>query len=208
MPPFELVAFDMDGVLVDIRSSWRYIHSFFETDNRDIVQAYMNGNIGSREFIDYDIALWKQAGKHRLDLERLFATIPLMPGTRACVQALHRHHLRTAIVSGGLDILAHRIAAETGIQHVLANGIRGDLESSIVRVLIENKGKALHQLLADLNVTPGRAVAVGNSRYDISMFEVSGLRIAFNPCDNEVTAAADVVITTKDLSQILEYVLA
>ena len=205
MAPYKLVAFDMDGVLVDMRSSWRYIHSFFETDNREIVKAYLNGDIGSREFIEYDIALWKQAGKHRHDLEQSFATVPLMPGARTCVQALHRHHMQTAIVSGGLDILAHRIAVETGIQHVLANGIRGDLDGSIVRVLIENKGMALHQLLTQLNVTSEHAVAVGNSRYDVPMFEVSGLGVAFCPEDEDTRNSADEVIEEKDLARILQF---
>jgi phosphoserine phosphatase len=131
-----------------------------------------------------------------------------MPGVRACVEALHHHDLTTAIVSGGLDILAQRIAAETGIGHVLANGVQGDLEGSVVRVLIENKGRALRALTKDLAVASDRVVAVGNSRYDVSMFKASGLRIAFNPCDDVVVEAADVVITEKDLTQILPYVLA
>jgi len=39
------------------------------------------------------------------------------------------------------------------------------------------------------------------------MFEVSGMGIAFNPCDDEVVANADVVIKEKDLSLILPYIL-
>lgn len=208
MSCYELVAFDMDGVLVDMRSSWRYIHSCFDTDNREALQAYLKGDIGSQEFTEHDIALWRQAGKCRQDLEQFLHQVALMPGVQTCVQALHEQDIATAIVSGGLDILADRIAAETGIQHVLANGIHGDLEGSIMRVLIEDKGKALQRLTVDLEVPQDKVVTVGNSHYDISMFAVSGLSIAFNPCDNEVIAAADVVIKKKDLSQILDYVLA
>jgi len=208
MSCYELVAFDMDGVLVDILSSWRYIHTCCGTDNRETLQAYLKGDIGSQNLTEQDVALWRQAGKCRQDLEQFFRQVALMPGAHACIQALHEQNITTAIVSGGLDILADRIAAETGIQHVLANGFHGNLEGSIMRVLIEDKGKALRRLTVDLGIPLDKVVTVGNSHYDISMFAVSGLSIAFNPCDDKVVAAADVVIKKKDLSQILDYVLA
>lgn len=208
MPRYQLVALDMDGVLVDMRSSWRYIHSCFATDNKDIVQAYLRGDIDSREFMERDISLWRQANRCRADLEEAFEKVAIMPGARECIQALHEHGMETAIVSGGLDILAQRIAAQTGIRHVLANGIHGELEGSVVRVLIEDKGKALRDLATQRGVPKERVAAVGNSRYDISMFEVSGLGIAFNPCDQQVVEAADVVIKEKDLTRLLDYLLA
>ncbi|MGC9553865.1 MAG: HAD family hydrolase [Thermoplasmatota archaeon] len=208
MPRYDLVALDMDGVLVDMRSSWRYIHTCFATDNRDTVQAYLRGDIGSREFMERDIALWRRANRCRADLEKAFDRVAIMPGARECIQALHEQGVATAIVSGGLDILARRIAAQTGIRHVLANGIHGELEGSIVRVPIEDKGTALRDLATKLGVPKERMAAVGNSRYDISMFEASGLGIAFNPCDQQVVEAADVVIKEKDLTRLLDYLLA
>jgi phosphoserine phosphatase len=39
------------------------------------------------------------------------------------------------------------------------------------------------------------------------MFEHVGLKIAFNPADEEVCDSADVVIRTKDLREILKHIL-
>ena len=52
-----------------------------------------------------------------------------------------------------------------------------------------------------------RIAAVGNSCFDIPMFEVSGLSIAFNSWDDCTKKAADVVVNEKDLSKILPYIL-
>ena len=40
-----LVVFDMDGVLTDIISSWRYVHDFFGSSNDRSVNAYLKGEI-------------------------------------------------------------------------------------------------------------------------------------------------------------------
>ena len=44
-----------------------------------------------------------------------------------------------------------------------------------------------------------RTASVGDSRGDISMFNVSDFSIAFNPLDDEVIKYADICIKTKDL---------
>jgi len=52
-----------------------------------------------------------------------------------------------------------------------------------------------------------RIAAVGNSCFDIPMFKVTGLGIAFNSWDDCTKKAADIVINEKDLSKILPYIM-
>ena len=55
---------------------------------------------------------------------------------------------------------------------------------------------------------PERTITIGNSFGDVSMFEISGLSIAFNPLDMEITgAAADHVVVSKNISDILDVIL-
>ncbi|MEA2054614.1 MAG: HAD-IB family phosphatase [Candidatus Thermoplasmatota archaeon] len=204
---YRMVAFDMDGVLVDMESSWSYIHKCFGTDNRKTAEAYLNGEIGSNEFMNRDIALWKSKGKFLHDIEKIFESIPVMKGIHECIGKLKAEGIITAIVSGGLDILARRIARDAGIDHVAANGIDGDMEKGILRVSPRRKDVTLTKLAEKLHVKRKEIISVGNSRYDIKMFEVSGMGIAFNPCDDEVIRHADVVIKGKNLSLILPYVI-
>jgi phosphoserine phosphatase len=50
----DLVAFDMDGVLADTISSWKYIHDYFNTSNEESVTEYIQGKIDDMEFIKRD----------------------------------------------------------------------------------------------------------------------------------------------------------
>ena len=203
---YQLVAFDMDGVLVDMISSWHHIHECLGTDNTDTAEAYRNGHIDSQEFMNRDLALWRPQHT-RQDIASLFRHIDYMPGIHETMQELSTAGIITAIVSGGLDMLAERIADDVGINHVLANGISPDMQHGILRVPPKKKDGALQDLAHRLSIPMQRIVAVGNSKYDVAMFQVSGLGIAFNPCDKEVIQAADVTIKEKDLTRILEYIL-
>jgi phosphoserine phosphatase len=205
-----LVFFDMDGVLLDCASSWRHIHSHFNTDNNLAVTAYLRGEIDDEEFIRRDVKLWHTGGipvsKERI--EAILANVPLMPGAQECVNALSQQNIQTAIVSAGLDFLAARIAAILGIEHVLANGIKTDSEGrltgdGVVRVRLTKKDEAVRRLADKLNVPLSSCVAVGNSCFDIPMFEACSLGIAFNPEDICVKTAADVTIDSKNLQDIL-----
>ena len=207
MTRYKLVAFDMDGVLVDMESSWRYIHERFGTDNMETRNAYLNGEIGSQEYMDSDIALWRGIGKTVSDMEAIFEGVPVMTGAERCMDELRKRGIKTAIVSGGLAILARRIAGELKIDYVLANEIRENMEGGILKVSPRNKDAPLKELARKLGIKREDIASVGNSKYDIKMFEVSGTGIAFNPCDNAVVSNADVVIKEKDLSLILPYIL-
>lgn len=203
----KLIAFDMDGVLVDIESSWSYIHERFGTDNRETVEAYIQGKIGDSEFIKNDLLLWKGNNISFFDIKKIFEEIPLMRGARECIKALKKYGITTAILSGGIDVLASRIAMETGIDHVVANSIDEEMKECVIRVSPRGKDKALIELANELNIPRRNIVSVGNSHYDVKMFQASGMGIAFNPSDAEVEKYADAVIKEKDLEKVVSVAL-
>jgi len=131
-----------------------------------------------------------------------------MKGARNCIAVLRDHDVKTAIVSAGLDILAGRVAGELGIDHVSANGIKTDEDGfltgeGLLGVRLMYKDEAVRRLLRDLGIPFEKCAAVGNSCFDIPMFETCALGIAFNPRDDCVKEAADVVVEGKDLTKIL-----
>jgi len=207
MATYELVAFDMDGVLVDMISSWHHVHECLGTDNTATAEAYRNGHIDSQEFMDRDLALWRRQHITHGHISHIFHNIDTIPGVHETMEQLSNADITTAIISGGLDLLAERIAATMGIDHILANGISQDMQRGILRVPPKKKDKSLRGLARRLSIRRQNIVAVGNSKYDVAMFRVSGLGIAFNPCDDVVVRAADVTIQEKDLTRILEYIL-
>ncbi|GAG35915.1 unnamed protein product, partial [marine sediment metagenome] len=53
----KMVVFDLDGVLVDIDSSWQTIHRAFGVDNEENFQKHLRNEIDYREFMRSDIGL-------------------------------------------------------------------------------------------------------------------------------------------------------
>ena len=205
-----LVFFDMDGVLVDKVSSWRYIHQRFGTSNQQSVQAYLKGEIDYKEFMRRDVALWKQDGRPVTigTISKILYELPMTPGVTDCFRFLKNHQVKTAIVTAGLDILAEKIAQNLGIDYVFANSVKTDASGrltgeGILRVELTHKEKNVTALRQELALPVEACAAVGNSCFDIPMFESCGLGIAFNPEDDCVKASADLIIEGKDLSKLI-----
>lgn len=200
----------MDGVLIDVLSSWRYIHKRFGTSNRQSVTAYLNGEIDYAEFMRRDVALWKENGKPvtQETISKILFELPIITGAKECFLFLKKHRIKTAIVSAGLDILADKIAKDLGVDYVFANSVRTDSDGrltgeGILRVELIHKDKNIKALLRKLSLPVEECAAVGNSCFDIPMFEACGIGIAFNPEDDCVKASADVVIEGKDLRKLI-----
>ena len=127
-PQWGLVAFDMDGVLVDYTSSWTWVHDHFKIDNEETLLAYIQGRIDDREFMRQDIRRWMElkADICRSDLETILEPVPIIGGISETVEALHDAGAKVVIDSGGLDMTAERIARENGFDGYLANSVECD----------------------------------------------------------------------------------
>ncbi|MHB8605046.1 MAG: HAD-IB family phosphatase [Thermoplasmatota archaeon] len=203
----DLVIFDMDGTLVDKMSSWEMIHAAFGVSNFKNWQRYQRGEIDDHQFMASDIEMWciDDRKVHVAEIEKILATAEIMPGARELVDALRAQGVATCILSGGLDLLARRVAIELGIDMYVANGLAltatGHLAGhGICYVKINDKGHPTRELLNVLGVAPARAAAVGNSEWDAAMFRECGFSVAVNPFDDKVRAAASVVLESKDLA--------
>lgn len=211
-PPntINLICFDMDGVLVDAHSSWKHIHDHFNTSNEHSVDLYLQGEISDIEFIKRDICLWKKNNSfvHQSIIENILYSLPLMKGSKELIDYLKKNKVQTAIISAGLHPLAAHVAKQLGIDLVFANGYKVDTNGYItgegfLNVELIHKEKAIIDLATTLSIPLNTCIAVGNSCFDIPMFEICGLGIAFNPSDACVINAADYVINSKNLKELI-----
>jgi phosphoserine phosphatase len=204
-------AFDMDGTLVDVGSSWAAVHAHFGEKNPEGLRRFLANEIDDEEFIRSDIEIWRRHVPELTvtDLEAILEDVPLMPGAKGLFDGLRARGVRTAIVSGGVDLLARRVARELGIDVALANGFRvtssGRLTGEgIVRVPIHGKEGVLERLQLQLGFAATETASVGNSEIDVGLFRRSRLGVAFLPEDETVRRHADRVVVERDLGRVLE----
>jgi len=131
-----------------------------------------------------------------------------MNGAKECIEFLREHHVKTAIVSAGLDVLAKKVAADLGIDYIYANGVKEDEHGRLtgegnLQVQLMYKDKTVDQIAKQLGIPAHQCAAVGNSCFDVPMFEVTGLGIAFNPEDDCVKQSADIIVQGKDLRDLI-----
>jgi phosphoserine phosphatase len=210
-----LAAFDMDGTLVDAVSSWAAVHEHFGDHNTEGLRLFNAGEIDDHEFLRRDIAVWWRHNPDLTmdDLEAILDEVPLMPGARTLFDALRSARVTTAIVSGGIDVLARRVARELGIDVALANGFRVDASGrltgeGIIRVPIRGKEGVLQKLQDDLGILPEETASVGNSEIDLGLFRRSAVGVAFLPEDEAVRKGATSVVDEKDLAKVVPLLLA
>lgn len=205
-----MVVFDMDGVLTDIDSSWQTVHRAFKVDNEANFQKHLRDEIDYREFMRSDIGLWGKP--HITRITDILDQAPLMKGAKETVTTLRTMGIKTAIISSGILRLAERVREVLGIDHVYANKLLTDAAGYLVgegeeTVNLRNKGVILEKLCLMEGIQPAECAVVGDSRFDVPLFEKAGLSIAFNAQDLWVREAADRVIDDKDLRRILPAIL-
>lgn len=205
-----IVLFDMDGVLVDAISSWKFIHDHYGMNNDASVEAYVKGEIDDAEFIRTDVNMWmkQKDPMTKTKLQNLLSTMPLMIGAEECFKWIKQQGIQTAIVSAGIKTLANRVAQELGITQVYANELIADEKGfltgeGIVEVPLKEKNKTVTNIHEKTGIPYDEMVSVGNSCYDIPMLACVGLGVAFHPADDCVIDHADTIIRKKDLSLLI-----
>lgn len=206
--PLKMVVFDMDGVLVDIDSSWQLIHRAFDTDNEKNFQRHLRGEINFREFMRSDIRLWDRPRIERI--KSILDQAPIMASVPNLMDELKRVGYKTAIISSGISLLANRVKETLNLDYSYANILLTDGNGRLTgegeeMVGLFSKGVALRKLAEEAGISTKQCAVIGDSRFDIPLFKEAGLSIAFNAKDEAVAKAADLVLDDKDVCKALPW---
>ncbi len=197
----KLIVCDMDGVLIQPRSSWRAIYGALNVDTSDIYADFRNNKIDDETFLNREVERLREKGIKKRDIIRAINSIEVMEGFENFMRYIVKY--RSAIVSAGFDMVADKITSGH-ICHILANGIIFDGEvplKGVIRVPFRGKDKVIEELIEKFK--PDSIAVIGDSRYDAVMFDYADISIAFNPCDEVVKAKADFVVKKADLNELI-----
>jgi len=204
-----MVVFDVDGVLTEVDSIWKFIHMRLGTLKRAEANAlaYYSGRITYEEWARRDVALWR--GRTKEEMEAIVKDIPLRRGAKELISFLKLRGLVVVALSAGLDLITKKVKEQLGLDEEFSNVLVFDEEDRVkgevvVRVSADNKGLVLRKICAKYGVLKDACIAVGDSEVDIPMFEEAGLSVAFSPKTKEVARRADVAIYG-DLLKLLKF---
>ena len=208
----KLVVFDMDGTLLEPRSSWAIIHDHFGTDNSEMLQQYIDHKISDKEFVKADIELWNSKSKRPVDekyINSIMDKAKPVEGAENLVRGLHERNIKTAILSGGIQYLADKWAKEWEMDYALANELIDDEDGNLTAIINSsghNKGPMMEEIIKKYKLEKNEIAAVGDTMVDLPMFEIAGLSIAVNTDDERVINQADYHLKSRNLTPLLKLI--
>jgi len=182
----KVVVFDMDGVLIKWRSSWRVLHQYFNSldivEERNDAERFQRGEISYREWMARDLqAILKATNKPvtKEDLLKVFSNYELEEGVEELVKVVKGYHLKTAIVSGGIDLLAELIRERLGLDMALANKLTFSSDGYLLPEGVEvvnplRKSEVLTRISKELNIPLSKFMFIGDSLWDLEAMNVVG----------------------------------
>lgn len=215
---FDLVAFDVDGTLVnhpEDKTVWEVLnHRFTGSEDQNVgrYDLYKRGKISYAEWVAMDIGSWRDAGATRETITGSFGALTLVEGARETLAALKSQGARLAVISGTLDVMLHTLFPDHPFDEVYTNHIAFDAEGRIAHWRatpfdMDGKGIALRSIALREDIPLSRCAFVGDHANDLAAARLAGFSIAFNPKDVELEAAASAVVRSRDLRDILPHLV-
>ncbi len=207
-----MVAYDLEGVLVDDISIWVKLSRAFGTDGIDpgLREEYLAGRISYREWSDLVVSRWK--GCDLGIIEEIVRSTRLMEGAIETVSSLREKGVRQVIITNSISHLADAVGEMLGIgKEWIRSNVLGVEDGKLTGTVEyyhswEDKLSSLNYFASLIGCGMEEVAVVGDGINDIEILQAAGLGIAFDPKDPGVCDAADVVVRRKDLREILGWV--
>lgn len=196
------VVFDLDGTLVryhgvEFESSWGAIAAAagVQEASERLLRAYLHRHDAYADWVREDAQLLTGVPVAAV-MARIFPP-PYSTGVPRAIERL-RGRYRLGILSSGVDLVADRVSEDLGLDFAVANRLRieGGLFTGESEMIVDlwQKDEVLKRLAREWGVALSEICFVGDHINDISVMEVVGLSIAFNPKDERLERIADHVV--------------
>ena len=205
----KLAVFDFDSTLMDGETIEFFARELgLEERVKAITDKAMRGEADFFESLTERVALLKGLPLKKVD--EICSKLPLMNGAKEAIDGLKAKGYKIVCFSGGFrnatEIFAQKLCLDGEFANLLhsKDGVLTGLVGGEM-MFNDSKGKMMKRLQNLLDVSEDNTIAVGDGANDLSMFQFAQKRVAF--CAKPIVREnANIVIDTKDLSQILNYV--
>ncbi|ROP45473.1 phosphoserine phosphatase SerB [Pseudokineococcus lusitanus] len=173
-----------------------------------VTEAAMRGEVDFAGSLHRRVALLE--GLPATVLDDVLAEVVPSPGAATMARSLAAAGVPVGVVSGGFAEVVEPLAASLGVPHAEANRLEvsgGHLTGRVRGDVVDAAAKErfLRALAARHDVPLAGTVAVGDGANDLDMVRAAGTGVAF--CAKPVlAAAADVVLTRRDLTAVVHLV--
>jgi phosphoserine phosphatase len=207
---FKLVIFDLDGTLTQERSVWEYIHKrlgkwygFAEEYQRQ----FLARKLSYKEFCERDARVWK--GMRVKELEEIVKNVPFHAGADELIPYLKKKDLKLSMISSGLSVFSDWVHQKYGFDYSVSNDLLhedGILTGKVrIQVYYDKKAEWVKRILNQFGMKPEEAIAVGDSKGDVDMFQKAGFSVAFNSSCKDLDRIANVCIQSQNLADIIHH---
>jgi len=203
----KLAVFDFDSTLMDGETIDFFADELgIGEEVARITEEAMSGRLDFFESLQSRVGLLK--GLEYSVVEKISQNLPYMPGAVETIAALKAKGMKVVCFSGGFRSATGHAKDILGYDADFSNVLHekdGKLTGLVGGDMMFNysKGDMLQRLQNILGVTSEETLVCGDGANDLSMFAHAGTRVAF--CARDILKAeANIIIETKDLTQILE----
>jgi phosphoserine phosphatase len=203
---YKLFLFDMDGVLLQHKSSFQYCQ---EAIGCDCKWLYVMSRVTFSSMERVNEKVLQKMTCHGFTQEKLLElarNAPQMKGIWEVLNEIQAQRGSAVIISGGIGAFAQELTKQYPFTSYVSNELHftGHDRPPIWEICCgqSDKGRIARSFQAALGVSKNETIAVGDSSNDCPMFSEAGLSIAFNG-NEQAKAAATHSIESDDLSDIL-----
>ena len=198
--------FDVDSTLIEQEAIELLAHHSGTREKvANITERAMRGEIDFSTSLIERVSLL--AGLDQSVLHQVALELTPTKGAAELIKAIHSAGGYAAAVSGGFIQLLDPLKKLLNLDFAKANTLEvidDKLTGKVIGELIDSgvKAKTLLALAEDLKIEVAQTIAIGDGANDLKMMEQAGLSIAF--CAQPIVReSADVIITQRDLSQVI-----
>jgi HAD superfamily phosphoserine phosphatase-like hydrolase len=206
---YKLFLFDMDGVLLQHKSSWQYCQEAIGCDCSHFYDEFEQDILNGKDLTALVLQKMAKHGFTQGKLQELARNAPQMVGVGEVLSVLQHDHVSVVIISGGIGAFAQELSRQYPITKYVCNELHFDGNdwppTCEIKVGHYDKGKIAKDIMSAMGVSKEETAAIGDYGNDCSMFAEAGLSIAFNG-DKAARSAATYCVDSDDLTDILPMV--